>query len=292
MPSFIRRHDSSAGEMQGPGWYEDPEGRFQQRYRDNEFTAYVGRPDRIFWDLAFCGRMPNDYEARELAGIVLQTDDGWVELGRQRLRLGYSDPKPLYMTVAIPWLQQFQVENADHQHVRLVVYAEAYSGDRQDPGGSVLPHGISISITFRQRYETLLYGLCSYAEKICGRGLSHPIKLPASQLATDSAAPLPPTESPEPPPAEPRVSQSAETSAPPPPPADNSMPQLGKGSAASSQPRPADRALVLSVALAPDTSDWLSFAAPTTYELLNSPTEGGPTATFRNLGSCQVTHEV
>jgi hypothetical protein len=271
----MRRHESDAREVQGPGWYDDPQGRFKQRYRDDDrFTAYVGGPDRVFWDLIFCERLPKDHEARDLAGVVLLTGEGWVEFGRQSLHIGCSGPDEMSITIAITSLKHFQVERVDGQYVQLVVHAEAHSGNRTDPGGHIEPHRISVSMKFARTYEALLYGLCSYAEKACRRGLSHHMEIPTTQPPAEASAPAPRADSPTPP--------SAETPAPQPP-TETPAPQSNKVGVAPEQMHPADRCLVLSVTLAPDTSDWLSFAAPTTYELLSIPAECGQPAISQDL---------
>jgi len=266
------------------GWYADTFGCFRERYYNERgpspFVKPEGDHEYVVWDLGYGGRVPHKGEMQGVTCLVLAEGGNWVELRDTFVRFGWADYPHRGLAsgfAAIDTLEEFRVEvMTDPEQVQLVIQAQIAP---QIPLGTGAPGGlggISVSIVFGREHQPALDDLCAFVEQTCGRRLqrldSPPSAGPAmtgaaGQAGPDAGAHQPPPHDPAPVPdgeAPPR--DAAATQAP------GDDPRAAAPiSPAEQHTRPPVHTLAATVDRAPDTAEWLSFAAPTTIELLSAP---------------------
>ncbi len=283
MPLFRMRWASTDSE-EGQ-WHADTLGFFRERYFINgEPTPYVRaeNPESLIWDLGFHNCVPRDGQEEGVHSLVLGEGNSWVEVGNRFLGFGWSaypHRGEASVFAAIHTLEQFQVEvMPDPEQVQLIVQAGVRARAAAPPGPPERGgrSGISVSLTFGREHEPVLRDLRVLLERRSGRKLAGQGSLQPGSSRTTAGTADPGVRDAEP------YAESATSPAPPEPPSglavayeiedaagpdaqDNRVPPAGKHS------RPGARTLALAVDSVPDTPEWLSFAGPTTLELLASP---------------------
>jgi hypothetical protein len=270
----------------GGQWLPDMRSCFNERYYNGTEPSPFVRledPRAVIWDLAFANRSPTTEEWRQVTRIVLWDWACWVELRESIVGFGWA-PYPhrgeASVFADIHTLEQFSTEIMDDpEQVRLTVRAiiptdpPAMPDHPQQPSHST----ISISMIFGREYEPALKDLCTMVEAVCARPLvgrtGPPAGLGHDSQNTAAGHPGPEASSPpgetshhaagEPPAgatAERKVAESTRFGRP------------GDSLPAEKPVRPSMPTLEITVEAVPDTAEWLSFAAPTSQELL-APSE-------------------
>jgi hypothetical protein len=293
VPGFRSRPpDGAAREGE---WIYDPANQHWQRYHDGrELTPYVRIGERLIWDLAHARRVPDDTEYSRLDGMALDDISGWLEVTRFGIRMGWPRKHPgvtVSTTIDLDALASFELDEADPEHIKLRIIgysSPTYAAGTIHPGQSGV---ISMSMIFGREHESALYGLRDYLERTCERTL-------ASPASKSRERPSAPAEGPEGHQPEPDGSQGRERAGsagePDSRPADPGHEPLradkpvehrdrpateaaGNGPEhpdAGRRARPAPPTLTVRVETAPDTDEWLSFAATSVGVLIS----GGDTS--------------
>lgn len=243
---------------EGTGWLADSIGCFQERYyRQREPTPYVGAADadRVAWDLGFSGHVPDRTEREHVQCVVLADGGNWVELTEGYVRFGWSTyPHRGHGSVSagLEALELFQVEVMDNpEQVRLVVRAQVLPLAPRGAQAQSGPGRIGVTVIFGREHQPALTDLCALVEQMCRRPLRQESS-PAPPAADGPAHPAGPQH--EPPPGRAHAGPPGPHPAP-----------------AGPHTRPPAHPLAVTVAGVPDSPEWLSFAAPTTQELLTTP---------------------
>jgi hypothetical protein len=247
----------------GTGWLADSIGCFQERYyRQRKPTPYVGAADadRVIWDLGFIGHVPDRTEGERVQCVVLADGGNWVELSERSVRFGWSTyPHRGHGTVSVGLeaLERFQVEVMDYpEQVRLVVEAQVLPLAPRGAQAQSGPGRIGVTVIFGREHQPALADLCALVEQMCRRPLRQESR-PVPPAADGPAHPAGPQH--EPPPGRAHPGPPGPHPAPPGP-----------------HTRPPAHTLAVTVAGVPYSPEWLSFAAPSTQELLTPPAADAP----------------
>jgi hypothetical protein len=263
----------------------------------NKATPYIRNSHgHLLWDLGFSGRGPTQNEISQVEGTVLVDADRWIEYRHPELRLGWyahnahGRTQVTIIVDSIIWLACEPAKDAGC--VCLMVHVSPASA-AQSPGAvRANSDVVSISISFGQQYYKALWDLCAFIEHRCGRVLAPPFDVAAHEIhdgqyvgghnsghSVDGGRPASSgqstaglDQSPD------AADQQGGTVEPSRTPAHSDSDQGVVRSGTEASDRQATGAVDLAFAVVvervPDTPRWISFAAPTTEDLLGESTVG------------------
>jgi hypothetical protein len=260
------RSRSAGGTAHTPGWKSDPATTFPQRYHNGRgFTPYVGIPERVMWDLGYSGRLPRGAEGDGICAVTLADAYGQITLIEHSLTLSWHGRNGGQVSAAIScgMLETYVLRYATPSHIELCVGASEFPcADRPD-GIPSHPGIINVSMIFDRAHESVLHDLREFIERNYQRQLTEPRRQPAAP-PQHAVANNPPGEERY---LEHSLSPEPEARAVPSPSAEAGVRDQDHPGA-DRHARPPTLTLTLSAETVPDAEDWISFAGPSTYTLL------------------------
>ena len=261
------------------GWRNDPARQFDRRFHNGKaFTPYVLVGNETIWDLAFARRTPLEHEYDRVPDMVLIDSRSRITLRRHTVEISCMDNEMALMwaRITLKTLTRFELcQPGNPDTLVLSVAARNLPRYPQDHIGQGRAGVLSMSMMFGPEHESALRDLRDFLERLCDRSLTEPDEMPAARAAGRPHAPERAEEC-----ATPRAALSDERvdywePATEPERIHDEPAGDGPGFAVRQRRsggagRPAPRALAVSAESAPDTEEWLSFAAPSIEVLTTS----------------------